>query len=55
MVGNDLSPEEMEAQEQIELESGPLSLLTNSVKNNTQVRVEENKDECFWGKGRLTH
>ena len=33
----DLTPEEMDAKEQEEFNTGPLRVLTDSVKNNTQV------------------
>lgn len=33
----DLTPEELAAKEKEEFETGPLSVLTQSVKNNTQV------------------
>ena len=33
----DLTPEEIEAKEQEEFNTGPLRVLTDSVKNNTQV------------------
>ena len=32
-----MTPEEMEAKEQEEFNTGPLRVLTDSVKNNTQV------------------
>ena len=35
----EMTPEEMEAREQEEFNTGPLRVLTDSVKNNTQVRV----------------
>ena len=33
----EMTPEEMEAKEQEEFNTGPLRVLTDSVKNNTQV------------------
>ena len=35
----DLTPEEREAKEQEEFTTGPLRVLTDSVKNNTQVLI----------------
>merc|ERR1712033_60942 len=35
----DLTPEELAAREQEEFNTGPLSVLTQSVKNNTQVLI----------------
>ena len=35
----EMTPEEMEAREQEEFNTGPLRVLTDSVKNNTQVRL----------------
>nr|ACO11511.1 Probable small nuclear ribonucleoprotein Sm D2 [Caligus rogercresseyi] len=36
---SDLSPEELEKREEEEFNTGPLSVLTQSVKNNTQVLI----------------
>lgn len=36
---SELSPEELQAREQEEFNTGPLSVLTQSVKNNTQVLI----------------
>ncbi|XP_076463611.1 small nuclear ribonucleoprotein Sm D2-like [Babylonia areolata] len=36
---SDMSPEELQAREQEEFNTGPLSVLTQSVKNNTQVLI----------------
>ena len=35
----DMTPEEREAKEQEEFSTGPLRVLTDSVKNNTQVLI----------------
>ena len=35
----EMTPEEMEAREQEEFNTGPLRVLTDSVKNNTQVII----------------
>ena len=35
----DLTPEQREQQEQEEFQTGPLRVLTDSVKNNTQVLI----------------
>ena len=39
----DMTPEEREAKEQEEFQTGPLKVLTDSVKNNTQVLIN-----CRW-------
>ena len=39
----DMTPEEREAKEQEEFSTGPLRVLTDSVKNNTQVLIN-----CRW-------
>jgi len=36
---SDMTPEELQAREQEEFNTGPLSVLTQSVKNNTQVLI----------------
>ena len=36
---SEMSPEELQAREQEEFNTGPLSVLTQSVKNNTQVLI----------------
>ena len=35
----DLTPEELEEREKHEFQTGPLSVLTDSVRNNTQVLI----------------
>ena len=39
MSKNEMTPEEREAKEQEEFQTGPLRVLTDSVKNNTQVLI----------------
>lgn len=34
-----MTPEELEAREKEEFQTGPLSVLTDSVKNNTQILI----------------
>ena len=36
---SELTPEELEERERHEFQTGPLSVLTESVKNNTQVLI----------------
>ena len=36
---NEMTPEERDAKEQEEFQTGPLRVLTDSVKNNTQVLI----------------
>merc|ERR1719384_736995 len=36
---SDLSPEELRKKEELEFKTGPLSVLTQSVKNNTQILI----------------
>ena len=36
---NEMTPDEREAKEQEEFQTGPLKVLTDSVKNNTQVLI----------------
>ena len=46
----DMTPEEREAKEQEEFSTGPLRVLTDSVKNNTQVLIN-----CRWRKSLFVH
>ncbi len=47
---SEMTPEELEAQEQQELETGPLSVLTDSVKNNTQVLINCRNNKKLLGR-----
>ena len=37
---SELTPEELEERERHEFQTGPLSVLTESVKNNTQEKIQ---------------
>ena len=39
---SEMTPEELDKREEEEFNTGPLSVLTQSVKNNTQVRASKN-------------
>merc|ERR1712218_691923 len=46
----ELTPEELAQQEQEELNTGPLSVLTQSVKNNTQVLINCRNNKKLLGR-----
>jgi len=46
----DLTPEEMDAKEQEEFNTGPLRVLTDSVKNNTQVLINCRNNKKLLGR-----
>jgi len=46
----DMTPEEMEAREQEEFKTGPLSVLTESVKENTQVLINCRNNKKLLGR-----
>merc|ERR1712080_695023 len=46
----DLTPEEREAKEQEEFSTGPLRVLTDSVKNNTQVLINCRNNKKLLGR-----
>merc|ERR1711994_509752 len=46
----DMTPEEREAKEQEEFNTGPLSILTDSVKNNTQVLINCRNNKKLLGR-----
>ena len=45
-----MTPEEMAAREQEEFNTGPLSVLTQSVKNNTQVLINCRNNKKLLGR-----
>ena len=46
----DMTPEEREAKEQEEFSTGPLRVLTDSVKNNTQVLINCRNNKKLLGR-----
>ena len=44
---SEMTPEELDKREEEEFNTGPLSVLTQSVKNNTQVRASKNLNTYF--------
>ena len=44
---SEMTPEELDKREEEEFNTGPLSVLTQSVKNNTQVRYFFSKPELL--------
>ena len=46
----DMTPEEMEAKEKEEFNTGPLKVLTDSVKNNTQVLINCRNNKKLLGR-----
>merc|ERR1712127_678932 len=46
----DMTPEEREAKEQEEFQTGPLRVLTDSVKNNTQVLINCRNNKKLLGR-----
>jgi len=47
---SEMTPEELEAREQEEFNTGPLSVLTQSVKNNTQVLINLRNNKKLLGR-----
>merc|ERR1712117_586081 len=47
---SEMTPEELEAKEQQEFNTGPLSVLTQSVKNNTQVLINCRNNKKLLGR-----
>ncbi|KAF6027771.1 hypothetical protein EB796_013920 [Bugula neritina] len=47
---SEMTPEEMAAREQEEFNTGPLSVLTQSVKNNTQVLINCRNNKKLLGR-----
>ena len=47
---SELSPEELDRREEEELKTGPLSILTESVKNNTQVLINCRNNKKLLGR-----
>ena len=45
-----MTPEELDAREQEEFNTGPLSVLTQSVKNNTQVLINCRNNKKLLGR-----
>ena len=48
--GSELTPEERDAKEQEEFQTGPLRVLTDSVKNNTQVLINCRNNKKLLGR-----
>ena len=49
-VKSDLTPEELDRREEEEFNTGPLSVLTESVKNNTQVLINCRNNKKLLGR-----
>merc|ERR1712146_285529 len=47
---NEMTPEERDAKEQEEFQTGPLRVLTDSVKNNTQVLINCRNNKKLLGR-----
>ena len=49
----ELTPEELEEREKHEFQTGPLSVLTESVRNNTQVLINCRNNRKLMGRGKV--
>ena len=51
---SELTPEELEERERHEFQTGPLSVLTDSVKNNTQVLINCRNNRKLMGRVKVS-
>ncbi|XP_050623823.1 small nuclear ribonucleoprotein Sm D2-like [Macaca thibetana thibetana] len=52
---SEMTPEELQKPEEEEFHTGPLSVLTQSVKNNTQVLINCHNNKKFLGQVKAFH